>query len=168
MPKHFPPGPKDALLGLRLLNRMRRQPLEFAARLVRTYGDMVFLRMGPYRVYLVVHPDVIREVLVTKWTSFQKMGRLRRAAAPVEGIGLVYSEEETWLRQRRLAQPAFYPHRMAGYARAMVERTERLLDRWEVSAGEPKGDRVDVFREMARLATENIAKALFNVDVSGA
>src|SRR4051812_31034809 len=98
MPKHFPPGPKDALLGLRLLNRMRREPLEFADRLVREFGDMVFLRMGPYRVYLVVHPNVIREVLVTKWASFHKMGRLRRAAAPVEGNGLVYSEGDTWLR----------------------------------------------------------------------
>src|SRR4051794_24655503 len=92
MARHLPPGPKDALLGLRLLNRMRREPLEFAAGLVRAYGDMVFLRMGPYRAYLVVHPDVIREVLVTKWASFRKMDRLRRAAFPVEGNGLVYSE----------------------------------------------------------------------------
>jgi cytochrome P450 len=37
---------------------------------------------------------------------------------------LFTSEGAFWLRQRRLAQPAFHRERIAGYAKVMVEYTE--------------------------------------------
>jgi len=40
---------------------------------------------------------------------------------------LLTSEGEFWLRQRRLAQPAYFTRRIASYATTMVEYPERML-----------------------------------------
>ncbi|WP_200892415.1 hypothetical protein [Aliterella atlantica] len=40
------------------------------------------------------------------------------------------AEGDSWLWQRRLAQPVFHQKRINGYARAMVEYTEQMLATW--------------------------------------
>jgi hypothetical protein len=60
--------------------------------LAGTYGDTVYLRLGPYRNYLFFHPDQTREVLVTKARQFIKLPRARKIFARLDGDGLVFSE----------------------------------------------------------------------------
>jgi len=73
--------------------------------------------------------DLIEEVLVTNARKYSK-GRVLRANRHVFGEGLLTSEGDFWLRQRRLAQPAFHRVRIASYAGTMVEYTQRMLDGW--------------------------------------
>jgi cytochrome P450 len=134
MPDPYPPGPRDRLWGLPQLRRLRADLLGFYAGLARDYGDTAYLRLGPYRVYLFFHPDQIREVLVTKARHFVKQARLRRILARLDGDGLVFSEGDFWLRQRRLVQPAFHARRLVGYGRSMVELTRTHLARWRAAA----------------------------------
>jgi cytochrome P450 len=75
------------------------------------------------------------------------------------GEGLLTSEGEFHLRQRRLAQPAFHRQRIAAYAATMVEYSDRACDRWQ--AGETR----DVAREMMRLTLAIAGKTLFDADV---
>ena len=80
------------------------------------------------------------------------------------GPNLVASEGPSWLRQRRLAQPAFHRQRLAGYANTMVDAISVMLSRWERSAG--SGSPVDVVPEMLRLALSIASRTLFDRDVS--
>ena len=48
------------------LRPFQRDRLGFLTECARTYGDMVDLRLGPMRVRVLNHPDLIEEVLVTK------------------------------------------------------------------------------------------------------
>lgn len=75
------------------------------------------------------------------------------------GEGLLTSEGEFHLRQRRLAQPAFHRQRIAGYAATMVEYAARTRDEWR--AGETR----DIAREMMRLTLAIAGKTLFDADV---
>jgi cytochrome P450 len=77
----------------------------------------------------------------------------------VFGKGLLTSEGDFWLRQRRLAQPAFHRARIASYASTMVEYTERLLDEWQ------DGEERDIHKEMMRLTLQIVGKTLFDADV---
>jgi cytochrome P450 len=65
------------------------------------------------------HPDMVRDVLVTHHRNFIKSLALQRARVLL-GTGLLTSEGEFHLRQRRLAQPAFHRERIAALGETMV------------------------------------------------
>ena len=73
------------------------------------------------------------------------------------GNGLLLNEGESWLRQRRLIQPAFSKPRVESYAPAMAECTQRMLDRvarWrqthDIVAGHDAADDGDCRPDAAR------------------
>jgi cytochrome P450 len=138
----------------------RQDRLGFLTRCAREYGDVVALRIGPMRVLLLVHPDHIEQALVTDNHNFRKHYGLRMNTLLL-GNGLLTSDGAFWLRQRRLAQPAFQRQRIAGYAETMVAYTERLLAGWR------EGETRDLQTEMTRLTLEITGKTLFGADVGG-
>src|SRR5438093_1096330 len=98
-----PPGPTKASIRLRAL-AFRRDPLGFLMELGRRYGDVVlFAPPGLWDIYLLSHPDHIKDVLVTRSHSFMK-GQGLQEAKRLLGEGLLTSEGEFHQRQRRLAQ----------------------------------------------------------------
>ncbi|HEV2195195.1 MAG TPA: cytochrome P450 [Candidatus Acidoferrum sp.] len=153
----FPPGPYSGLKGwsLRALNQ---SPLEMFTELAR-HGDIVGIRVVNFRNIFINHPDLIEEVLVGHPRRYYK-GRVLRANRHVFGEGLLTSEGDFWLRQRRLVQPAFHRARIAAYAETMVEYTQRIMEGWR------DGEERDVHQEMMRLTLQIVAKTLFNADVA--
>jgi cytochrome P450 len=154
-----PPGPKTGFLGLAHLRRMRDELLGFPTELARTYGDLASLRMGPKRLYFINHPAFVREVLVTQGKSFRKLPRIIQAFRSVDGNGLVFSEGDFWLRQRRLVQPAFSPKRFDHYAQTAVNCTREMVDGWR------PGTEVEISAAMRRLALRIIARTMFEAEI---
>ncbi|MGE0129677.1 MAG: cytochrome P450 [Blastocatellales bacterium] len=155
----LPPGPKSIIPGVNLFS-IRRDPIKFLTGLAEQYGDLVYFKLGPQPVFLVNNPDCIRDVLVTHNRNFMKSEGLQRAKRLL-GEGLLTSEGEFHLRQRRLAQPAFHRQRIAGYAATMVEYAARTRDEWQ------PGETRDIAREMMRLTLAIAGKTLFDADVEG-
>src|SRR4051794_23164389 len=142
------------------LRPFQHDQLGYLTGCAREYGDVVDLRLGPMRVRLLSHPDLIEEVLVAKSRHFIKHGPLRQAR-PSLGNGLLTSEGAFWRQQRKLAQPAFHRDRVAAYAAVMVAAAERMLDGW--ADGQVRNAQDD----MMRVTLEIVAKCLFDADVSG-
>ncbi len=155
----FPPGPKS-IIPITNLFAIRRDPIGFLTNLAEQYGDLVYFRLGPQPVFLLNNPDYIRDVLVTSNRNFMKGEGLQRAKRLL-GEGLLTSEGEFHLRQRRLAQPAFHRQRIAGYATTMSDYAARIRDQWR------PGETRDVAREMMRLTLAIAGKTLFDADVEG-
>ncbi|MGP0074405.1 MAG: cytochrome P450 [Bryobacteraceae bacterium] len=152
-----PPGPKNLpIIGN--LYAFRSNPLVFLANVAREYGDLVYFKIVRQHMYLVNHPDYVREILVANQSNFIKSRALQRAKILV-GEGLLTSEGQHHLRQRRLVQPAFHRERLAGYALAMSECAVRARERW------PAGHSMDVSVEMSELTLSIVAKTLFSADV---
>jgi cytochrome P450 len=143
---------------------MRTDLLGYYTDLAQRYGDTVLLRIGPVRNYLFFHPDQIREVLTTKARHFVKLPRLGKILARLDGDGLVFSEGEFWLRQRRLVQPAFHARRFEGYGRTMVAQARDRLARWQGEFGTAKPFEVQFDREMTALTLGIVAATLFGSD----
>jgi len=154
-----PPGPRGGWFSAEA-KRFRREQLRFYETAARTYGDVVALRMGPYHIRLVYHPDAIEELLVTRARDFVKSPGVR-LLRPLLGDGLLLSEGDFWLRQRRLAQPAFHRQRVAGYGAVMAGFAERHVAGWT------DGAVVELHGEMMALTQAIVAKTLFDADVSG-
>src|SRR5438552_88326 len=104
-PIRRPPGPRRRLPGPAIA-LMRRDPIGTLMTLARDFGDIAYMRLGPFDVYLVSHPDDIRDVLVTNHHAFIK-GRGLQEAKRVLGDGLLTSEGDEHRRRRRLVQPIF-------------------------------------------------------------
>ncbi|PYS94633.1 MAG: cytochrome P450 [Acidobacteria bacterium] len=156
----LPPGPRRALPGNPLFGFLafRRDALGFLTQLAREYGDIVFFRMGPQRVYMLNHPDLIKDALVTHQDSFMK-GRALQRSKRLLGEGLLTSEGEYHRRQRRLAQPAFHRQRIEAYGEVMLDYAARACAKWQ------DGATLDLSREMMRLTLAIVAKTLFDADV---
>ena len=92
-------------------------------------------------VYLLSDPDLVIDVFLTHARDVMK-GRGLQAAKALLGNGLLTSEGEFHLRQRRLAQPAFHRQRIAAYADERADSvptgTARLLELARCLAGDPR------------------------------
>jgi cytochrome P450 len=133
---------------------MGRDISGFLADVARTYGDVAHFRLGPRRIYLLSHPDHIRDVLVTSAENFRKGPALRMAKITL-GEGLLTSDGEFHHRQRRLMQPAFHAQRVMDYAGIFVELAQRFRDHWK------PGQVFDIRDAMTELTLEIVAKSLF-------
>jgi cytochrome P450 len=151
-----PPGPKGRFFSGNL-PEFRQGRLAFLSRCAREFGDVVALRFGPRRITLLSHPDAIEEVLVRQNHNFIKHFAMRMNPL-VLGKGLLTSEGDFWLRQRRLVQPAFHRQRLNAFAAVMVAYTDRLLQSWT------PGETRDILTEMMRLTLEITAKTLFDAE----
>ena len=153
-----PPGPPNrGLIGNFPLGS--KDPLGLFTQWARRYGDIFYYRVFLYHVYFLNHPDFIEYVLATHYRNFHK-GRALQASRRIFGNGLLTSEGDFWLRQRRLMQPAFHRERIASYAGAMVAAAERMIATWK------DGEVRDIHRDMMRLTLEIVAQALFNIDIA--
>ena len=153
--KRVAPGPKGHLISGSLPEFVKSR-LDFLTDLARQYGDICSFRLGPKRIFLLNHPDLIEQVLVTDAKHYVKHFGAR-VYKPVLGNGLVTSEGDYWLRQ--LCQPAFLPRRLAGYGPTMVALTQKMIaDDWS------EGQLVDVHYEMSRITSAIALKTLFNLD----
>jgi cytochrome P450 len=153
-----PPGPEGyPLLGI--IPDLRRSPLYYFVDVAQRYGAVVKLNLGPGSMVLVAHPDAVQYVLQQNHQNYRKG---YDAVEPVIGKGLVTSEGEFWLRQRRLMQPMFHRERVAAFADMMVAATERLLAQWY--RHDPRRP-LDVAEQMTRLTQEIIARTMFSADV---
>ena len=86
-------------------------------------------------------------------------GHVLQRAKLLLGEGLLTSEGDFHLRQRRLVQPAFHRQRIAAYAREMVNRAWITGDRWR------DNQTVEMDHEMMALTLAIVARTLFDADV---
>ena len=166
-----PPGPRGELF-FGNLRPFAADILGYFTFCVREFGDTVALRLPGRDVLILNRPEDIEAVLLTQRTNFIKHTFFWRHVTAIFGNGLLTSEGEFWLRQRRLAAPAFHPDRIAAYGDVMVKYADRQADVWAEGAGGPgAGDNAgqavprDVHRDMMRVTMEIVSKTLFDVEV---
>jgi cytochrome P450 len=156
--KGTPPGPKGLPLVGHLVE-VRRDVLGFFTDCARRYGDVVAMRFGPWPTLLLSNPADLEYVLVKNASNFVKQRMFWRQVTAIFGSGLLTSEGAFWLRQRRLAAPAFAGQQLASYGAVMVRHTQQMLDRWQT------GEVRDLHAEMMALTLRIAAKTLFGSEI---
>jgi cytochrome P450 len=134
-----------------------RDPLALFQR-AREHGDVVRIRFGPFRVYVLNSPSAIRQALVGEARKLSKglnFGRTRRLI----GSGLVMSEGESHHRQRRLMQPAFHRTEIARYVGTMRDVAVPRISAW------PDGGTLAFDREMRSITLTVLARTLLSSDI---
>jgi cytochrome P450 len=157
---NLPPGPKGyPLLGV--APKIGNDLLGFFLQAAKDYGGIVTLPLGPRRLYLVTQPDYLKQILQDNNRNYAKG---YEQVKPLFGEGLLTSDGETWLRQRRLIQPAFHQQQLASFADTMVDFTLQMLEKWQPHS--TSGQPLDVAAEMMGLTQRIILKTMFSADAN--
>jgi cytochrome P450 len=151
-----PPGPKPKFL-IGNMPLASPDPLSIFSGWAREFGDIFYYRAAWLHVYFLNHPDLIEEVLVRNPRNFLK-DRVVRNSRWFFGEGLLTNEGDSWLRQRRLSQPAFHRERVSSYAKIMTDYAQQTLSTWQ------DGETRDIHQDMMRLTLQIVVRALFNVE----
>ena len=148
------------------LRPMQTERLTFLERCARDYGDVVRLRFpGGRLAHLISSPEGVKQILQDKQKQYDKETSSFIKMRAFLGRGLLTSDGEFWLRQRRLIQPGFHRQRIASFASRMVSDTELLAEEWERLAD--SGATVDLAHEMMRHTMRIVSKTLLSRDLSG-
>jgi len=148
------------MINLALLRAFRRSPIDFLDLLVASGASVEPLRVGPERVLLLDDPTQVWELLTVHARRTQKGRGLVRARLLL-GDGLLTSEGEAHLRQRRALSAAFRPQRIADYLGSFAAAARRAPDRWS------DGGEIDLVGEMSALTLDGVGTALFGADLHG-
>lgn len=150
------PGPKGKLITGHS-KEFISDTLGFLTRLANEYGEVAKIRFGPFHnVYLISNSDLIKQVLVTKHKSFLKSKDFS-ALKPVLGEGLITSEKEYHMRQRRLIQPSFKKSHISNYGQDMIDITMDYISTWK-----NREERI-ITEDMMSLTLSIISKTMFSM-----
>ncbi|MBD2489167.1 cytochrome P450 [Aulosira sp. FACHB-615] len=136
------------------LEEYSRDHLGFMQRCTQEYEGIVPLKFDDQWFCLLTNPDYITEVLKDR-LLFVKTKDLQ-LIHEVLGNGLLVSEGDFWLRQRRLAQPVFHQQQINSYGAVMVDYAEQMLKTWQ------DGEVKDIQAAMMRLTLDIVMKTLFD------
>lgn len=158
--------PAQRPTGFALLRTIVRNPID-AWSPAFFEDDVCRSRFMGRDTLFVLHPDLVREVLVDKADAFVRAEAIRRALGPVLGDGILTADGASWRRQRRVAAPVFRHERLQRFTPAMLAAAEHTRAQW---CALPPGQEIDVAGAMMRttfdiiLATMISGEATLDVD----
>ena len=144
----------------------QRQPLTFIPKWIQENGDIFRVTSPLGQATIVASPELARQVLVERYSRYQKKSRSYAVLRILMGNGLVTSEGEFWRGQRKLVQPAFHRRRLDALFSMMVERVNDCIQRLTPSAS--SGLPVEFTSLLSQLTLDIISRAMFSSDVQGA
>ena len=110
------------------LKHFRHEPLELLMRGYHQLDEVVRFRVFSRFLVLLAHPNQARCVLQERTNNSNKQAPGFAVLRDLLRDGLLTSPGEHWLRQRRIAQPAFHQFRIAKFGNTMTHATNTLVD----------------------------------------
>jgi cytochrome P450 len=157
-PPEYPSGTSQKVPGSLLISFLR-DPITTMLNISRNYGDISHFKFGrKQHVYLLNHPDYIKDVPVTYNNNFIKSRGLQLAKR-ILGEGLLTSEGDFHYRQRQLIQPAFHSNPLTIYGDNKTAYAARMSKGWE------DGCILDIHKELMHLTLAIVSKTLFSFDI---
>ena len=144
------------------IGRMRRDTMAW----LKEQSDK-YRRSGVSRwrqdVLLVDDPDGVQRVLQGNHRNYSKRTIEYGTLALLTGRGLLTNDGDSWMRHRRLAQPAFNAHQLAAVGGHVAAAVKGCAGAGRASAG----SEVDVDAVMMRATLEVVGRSLFTTDFAG-
>ncbi|MGP4024553.1 cytochrome P450 [Actinomadura sp. 3N407] len=148
---------KARTLPLRHLPRLVRDPLPTFEQMGReANGEIVRVNMGPFRPYLITHPEHLQYVLRDNVDNFRREGMMWKPLGRL--VGDTSDLGASWNVRRRV-----YQNLLSGPSTALIAEdmaatiAEAVNELGERAAG---GRRVDAYGEMTRIVYRTIIRVL--------
>lgn len=154
--------PQELLVNIRRIQQQMPMYLHEAG---QKYGDLVLLGQGKFSAYFINHPDAIQHVLQDNHKNYTKNTIQYNQLRKITGNGLLTNDGDTWLKHRRVLQPAFTRQRLMALIPLVNELMPPMVDRWKKAAD--TGELINVDQEMMELALEIVSRSMFGMGIAG-
>jgi cytochrome P450 len=152
-----PPARQGRVSFWRYIKLFRQDILSAqTARLYRAW--MAEFKTPFFRSYLVNQPSLVHEVLQARPMEFPKSERVGAGLRPLLGDSVFLTNGETWLRQRRIIDPAFEGGRLRDTFPAIKAAGAAAVARMPVGVTE-------IEEEMSHAAADVIFRTLFSIPI---
>ncbi len=134
-----------------------KNPIPFHNETFNTYGDTISIK-SPFYGYIVLTRDaaIAKHILQKKHKVYHKSKIQTKYLSKYVGYGLLTSNDEYWLQQRRLIQPAFHKEKIKNLVDIINATVNEQVDLIKPETA------IDLYPIMNELAFEVVAKSLFN------
>ncbi|NAS32116.1 cytochrome P450 [Flavobacteriaceae bacterium R38] len=140
--------------------RILKNPLPFHRENFEKLGDTFLIKVGFGRSSLLTRDRGLTTHILQKQQKKYYKSRLQTEdVAKYMGNGILTSNGEYWLKQRRLIQPAFHKKKL----NALIATIEKTID-VELKKT-PTNEFVDIYPQMSNMAFQVVAKSLFSVSM---
>jgi cytochrome P450 len=136
-----------------------KDPIGTIEESMRIYNGTYTVNLGKRRLIVTEDPGFIEHVLRGNHRNYYKSTILTEQLGRFLGNGLLTSNGDNWLRQRRLIQPGFHVEKINALYSIMQTTVLKFLRTFPIGAG------VDVYPLMNKLAFEIVVDSLFNVQI---
>jgi cytochrome P450 len=156
-----PTGNASIVPFYRFLAKHRRDPvLAFEEVGRQADGKLVRLNLGPFRPYLVTHPEHVQHVLRNNQPNYIREGMFWDPLIPLVGRGIL-SDGETWQESRQVLQPLF----TAKYVDSLAEGMADTLAE-QIEAVVRPGESFDVVKGISDIVHPTIVRLFFGDRIS--
>jgi cytochrome P450 len=149
------PGRRSPMQTLIAQLQLLRDPFGAVQKRFERFGNVYRVLQGDHAFYVAREAPLVREVLVSNASAFDKQHSAFQRLSLLLGDALLTSEGDRWRRQRRLVQPAFARPRLVEYSALMADEAVKLLERL------PREQTVDIAAEMNALTLRIVTRTLF-------
>ncbi|MEL6923833.1 MAG: cytochrome P450, partial [Bacteroidota bacterium] len=142
-----------------------KNPVPIMNEAIDVYGDTYKMYMGGLIAgYVTREPAVVQHVLQKNHRNYKKSKLATETVARYVGKGLLTSDGDYWLQQRRLIQPGFHRAKLAALVDIMNKVIDEVVDDMThlAKAGQP----ADLEEWMMKLAFNIVASTLFTTSMS--
>lgn len=131
------------------------------------YGDTYITYLGATtRSYMSRDPDFTQYILQKNHKNYYKSKLQTEAVGKYVGQGLLTTNGDYWLKQRRLIQPGFKKGKIVKLMSLMYEVVDEYVRELKVRLQDgPK--EIEITEEMSLLTLRIISKALFSTGIEG-
>jgi cytochrome P450 len=157
-PREVPLLPGVPLLGS--IPDVLRNSEQFFRKALNSGHPVVRIHLGPITGYIVNHPQYFKVALQDKWRNYTKTGGVWEAFQQILGNSVTATDGESWLKQRRLLQPAFHRKHYAAIAELAANEIASTVDHWNAAAA--SGATLDLLLEMHEVMLRITVRTMFS------
>ncbi len=156
----FPPG-NNRWQSLFASITFLKNPIRTISRnMIKFSGTYSAFLAGRGKLILTEDPDFIQYVLQGNHSNYQKSELSTKTAARLFGNGLLFSNGQFWLKQRRLIQPGFHHNKIQGLYEIIISTSRQII------SAIPSGEKIDIYSQMHALSFSVLIHSLFDITLS--
>ena len=142
-------------------NEFLNNPIKFISKSMDAFSGTYSAALRTNRkIILTKNPNFINYILKENQRNYKKSELATERAVELFGKGLLFSNGDYWLRQRRLIQPAFHREKLQGLYGIISKSIDDFLLKF------PTGESVDIYPLVQQLSFNVLIQSLFDIKLS--